>query len=340
MAKKDEELSDKELGSLLSDLSSRADTQPKSAKPSAPRADAQEDDGEDIEAFLKSLEGDDYQAPEPEAQTAVAEKDDPFEAQFAELDAIQPDDLPAKAESAKRGAKKGSKKKQDKKGKKKKKSRRERAAEKKAQKARAKAEKQKAKEQVNAEQSRAKKLLKKTAKAALIALPALLFSWVLGAYLGNLISAGWLIAILSLLLAFGLPLLVVRLTKRGKYVWWTLGLGIAMTLALLAPMPNTTADTLTRYGHWPATALTEVAGWQPDNALVQFNAAASKLLGGVLGSGAAGSGGPRELGTTHTLYGVEPAQPDAPGPSADPEDIPTGAPPPVQPAENIPPAAE
>jgi hypothetical protein len=310
MSEKDEELSEKELNALLNDLASRADGQSGGSAPASGAQDVKADEGgEDIEAFLRSLEDEDPSpAPKP---AATAERNDELDARFAALDNLQPDDLPARTDTPDASdtpAEPDAQAETDEP----KKSRKEKAAEKKAAKARAKEEakqeklrakeeKAKAKQEAAANAPRAKRVAKKVGKWSLMALPMLLFAWIFGAYLGHLISAGWLIAILAILVAVGLPFLVGRLVKRGKVAWWGAGLGLVLTIALIAPMPATAGKTLTQYGHWPAAAVSEVAGWEATNALVRINSIAAEVVGGAINPNDSNLAHATELGTDRAL---------------------------------------
>lgn len=262
--------------------------------------------GEDIEAFLRSLEEADAPDAAPDAAAggsrpvATAQDTSDLDARFAALDDLVPDELPAKQKKEPAKEKKDGKKK---------KSRKERAAEKKAAKKKAKQEKRKAKETAAAEQPAWKRFAKASGMWALMALPMLIFVWILGSFMAHVISAAWLVAFLMIIVAVGLPLLVANLAKRGKVAWWAAGLGVLLTILLVAPMPQTAGNSLTHYGHWPASAVGEVASWQPDNGLANVGAAVSGVLGSALGADASGA---MKLGTMDRLDGsVMPVEPKA-----------------------------
>ena len=269
------------------------------------------DGGEDIEAFLKSLEEADLsELPQSSAPAAAAGASKPvtvatapdtsdLDARFAALDDLVPDELPATqkkaaAEDTKDGEKKLSRK--------------ERAAEKKAAKERAKQEKLDAKAaakqqklDAKAAQPAWKRFTKTSGKVALMSLPMVIFAWILGAFLAHVISAGWLIALLVILVGVGVPLLAAKLSKRGKAAWWAAGLGILLTVVLVVPMPNTVGDTLTRFGYWPTAVVGEVAKWDANNSLNRIGGAVSGALGGALGSQLSD---PIELGGDERLDGT------------------------------------
>lgn len=290
--KEEDELNENELDSLLADLESRA------GGGQSTSASSSEDDDEDLEAFLNRLESEESSS-SPPAKVATKERDD-LDAQFAELDNLAPDDLPAKIDKKGKKDKKKSKKEKSKK-------------DKKSSTAVAKADGEATGDETP---SRGARIAKIGLKWAAFALPVVVLTWVLGAFLANWISAGWLIAIVAMTFALGVPALAKHFAKRGKFSWWAAGLGVALTVALTAPMPQTAGETMTRYGHWPASAVADVAGWEVDNALVQINSSVAGLVGGLLYSGAELA--PNQLGTEHPLEPTDapeasaPDTPDAP----------------------------
>jgi len=257
-------------------------------------------EGEDIEAFLRSLE----EAEVPDVPAGGASKPvttapdtEDLDARFDALNDLVPDELPAKQpEPAVEDKKEG-----------KKKTRKERAAEKKAEKERLKQEKIAAREAAEAATPAWKRALKKGGLWAVMMIPMFVFVWILGAFLAHVISAGWLIALLALIVAIGLPIVVAKVVNRGKIAWWAAGLGIILTAAVVAPMPKVVGTSLTHYGHWPTAVVGEVSGWEADNALANVGAAVARLFGSALGAEASGA---LRLGTDTRLDGsVMPAEP-------------------------------
>src|SRR5690554_2902866 len=302
------------------------------------------DGGEDIEAFLKSLEEADLsdlpssRAPDASKAAAkpVATAPDTTEldARFAALDDLVPDELPATQKKAPADDKKGKKNDGEKK------SRKERAAEKKAAKAAAKQQKLDAKAaarqqklDAKAAQPAWKRFAKASAKVALMSLPMVIFVWILGAFLAHVISAGWLIALLAILVGVGIPLLAATISKRGKATWWAAGLGVLLTVLLVAPMPKTVGSALTHYGYWPTAVVGEIAKWEVDNSLNGIGAAVAGAFGSALGMDVAGamklgtmdrvdgSVMPETPATPPTEAGADSANPDSPQPA--PEAAPT-----------------
>ena len=286
MSENEDELNENELDALLADLESRSGGDGGNAS-----ASTSEDDDEDLEAFLSRLESeeDSKSAASADKKVATDERDEELDAQFAELDNLQPDDLPAKpAETA--PEKKGKKDKKDKKDKKKKK---------------------KSTTEGEAGEEGASKgavVAKVAAKWLVLALPVVALTWVLGAFLAQWVSAGWLIAVVALLVALGIPALVNHFVKKGKFSWWAAGIGLALTVGLTAPMPDQAGEALSRYGHWPASTVADIAGWgTADSTLVGINAGMAELVGGLLHPGQAPVAS--ELGTDHPIDPDEAPEP-------------------------------
>lgn len=280
------------------------------------------DGGEDIEAFLRSLEEADLSdlpssgasdASRPAAKpVATAPDTSDLDARFAALDDLVPDELPATQPKASAKDEKDAKD-----GGGKKKSRKQRAAEKKAAKAAAKQQKLDAKAaarqqklDAKAAQPAWKRFARASGKVALLASPMVIFVWVLGAFMAHVISAGWLIALLAVLVGVGLPLLAASLSKRGKATWWAAGLGVLLTVALVAPMPKSVGATLTHYGYWPTAVVGEIAKWEVDNSLNNIGAAVAGAFGSALGTQASGA---MKLGTMDRVDGS--VMPEAPSTS-------------------------
>ncbi len=309
MSEENEELSEQELNSLLADLESRAGSGGASSGSAASGAD----DDEDLEAFLKRLDAEDSAS--PKADVAEAERDEELDKRFAELDNLQPDDLPARPVETAPSSKKSKKK--------------SKKSKKKSKKTEATPEGDEAAEGAD-KPSVGARLAKATAKFLVLALPVVALVWVLGAFLASWISAGWLIAIVAVVFALAVPAVASRVLKKGKFAWWAAGCGLLLTVALIAPMPHKAGQALARYGHWPASTVSELAGWKVDNGLVQLNSGLAGVIGGILSPGATG---PNELGTEHSLYhpnqprqvsptpqqGTTPQQATTPQPSATPQ---------------------
>ncbi len=289
-------MADNETDALLKDLESRA---------SSPKQSASKDEGgEDIEAFLRSLEGDDYVAPpaapepkSPAVKTKTATSaPEPATPKAAPDAPMQKAEKPAKpdrhAEKAARNA--------------------EKAAEKEA---KAAAKQAKAAEKVAAaEAAKAKKAeamasgeltgpqkVARVAKWSAVVVPLTAAWWLLGAYLSTWVSAGWLVLILATAVVFGLPGALLLGVKKGRYIWWTAGTAALITVGLVAPLPEASSNALMRYGHWPTSALAEVAGLDASSPLMRANAAIGEWVGGWIFPKADDDRIPRKLGTQEPL---------------------------------------
>lgn len=251
----EEELSEEELNSLLSDLEARSE-EGGGAEPGADSTD-----GEDIEAFLKSVE--EEQGGEPD-EVAVAERAESAGPDLSELE--NADELPAKSEGSKPAP----------------------------QKEEADGDEESTSEAEPAEKPETQKkgadaggsdvwpVVWLVAKWTGYSLPVLALWWVFGAFLGQWISAGWLIFVVATAFVVGVPKLLFDFSgQKGKFRWWIAGASVVLTTALIAPMPSIAGKVLTNYGHWPATTVADAAGWD-DSALVDANAAAGEWLGRTL----------------------------------------------------------
>ncbi len=114
------------------------------------------------------------------------------------------------------------------------------------------------------------------------ALPILAFWWVLGAYLAQWITAGWLIAVVATLFVVAIPKAMYDAAdRRGKFRWWIAGASLILTAALVAPVPESAGTVLTHYGHWPATTVVEATGGD-GGMLVDATGAAGEWFGRAL----------------------------------------------------------
>jgi hypothetical protein len=291
MSETESELNDDELDSLLSDLESRADGGSQAASP-----DIDDDEAsEDIEAFLKELEESEASGSNEPVQAKTAERDSELDAKFAELDDLDPSDLPAKTDDAKsaRDPDKSGTSESDDEGEV------------------AKADDSK-KDEASAEGTSKKKFGIAALKVLAVSFPSLLFVWVLGAFLGNWVSAAWLIGIISVSFALAIPFLLRHYVKKGKYMWWAIGSSIALLAALVAPMPGQAGNALQKYGHWPASVVAEVAGWDLDSPIVDATSVVSEQIGSLLPGAAELEG--KQLGTDHDLDVPVAEQPEAAAP--------------------------
>jgi hypothetical protein len=319
MSDQNEDLSPEELDALLRDLQGRAGSGAGTGKGSKVNVD---DDGEDLEAFLRSLEeADDEPAPRRTATATASEKDDPFLAQFAALEAADKtslarqdsrEDKAGKPEMPKESIKAPDEKKPEKKPEKKGKAKAEDDKPGRGEVAEPGTSVDKKKKQDEADKGRGLRRALFIGKWLGLVLPVVLFWWVLGSYLGNWVSAGWLISLVSTLFVFSLPALARHWAKRGRYVYWLAGLSALLLIGLVAPIPQQAGSALSQYGHWPASTVAELAGWPADHSLVRAHGAVGQGLGGLLTTGVVDEA-PRQLGTALPLSGGLSA-PDAPQP--------------------------
>lgn len=261
------ELSDEEYDALLRDLEGRAGD-----SEAAPEMD---DDG-DIDAFLEEIES--QSEAESKTATRTREEDDDLAAQFADLE--EKDEL-AVPEDVDLGEEKKKRKKD--KGKSKKAAREDEA------------------EGAKEDRSRGTKVAIKAGKVALWAIPAVVLWWVLGVYLAQWVSAGWLIAVVSAMAVVGVPMGLRRVVRRGRYRHWLLGTSVVATVALVAPMPNVAGEQMSHYGHWPSSVVAEVTGADADIGLVTRHAAAAGWLGTTIATVEQPNWEARQLGTVVPL---------------------------------------
>lgn len=272
MSENDDELSEDELNSLLADLESRAE------EGDADKRSAELDDGE-LDEFLEGV--DTEQGEEKGAsrgkKVATRERGDEVDERLEGLDETAPDDLPAEAGESASDKKEGG----GEKGK-------------------------KGKEKEREGPHRAWRIAKVALRVLLVLIPVAALVWVLGSFLAEWVSAGWLIAVIGLVVALGLPALVAHLVGKGKFRWWAAGMGLLLTVALTAPMPGQASESLSEYGHWPASTIAELAGLQSDGTLVGLNASVAGAIGGLLDRTAQEQPEAKQLGTEEAI-GVDAA---------------------------------
>ena len=307
---------------LLRDLEKRASAG--GGAKSARGADAPDDD---IEAFLRDLEGDDYSPPpEPKPVKTKAREDDELDARFAKLEAAPDAPLAKTPEKKSREEKKREKEAQKEAKKEAKKEAREAKAD-----AKATTDLQKSDQPSGSGLKRAALVM----KIAAVLIPVGLAWWVVGAYLSAWVSASWLIAIIATLFVLGLPLGVKILAKRGRYVWWAAGLSALLTVGLVVPLTAAAGQALQRYGHWPATAIADALGASSDHVLVKAATSLSSFAGRMVHPTPEAEPA-RKLGTELPLEGQPTPPPVQPDPTQ-PVPQPAPAQPPVQPAPAQPP---
>ena len=322
---------------------SKAAPQTKGNPPTGTAGPAPSDEVEDIDAFLASLEADDDGPPAstPRARdSSGGEKEDPLAAEFAALMASgaleepPPEEVkpPSRreqraekkeAERAEKEAKKEAAK-AEKEAKRQEKKPEDSGLSRKERREAKKEERAAEKEARAAERARKREERPRSKEVLLIALqwfgwllPAFTLWWVLGAYLGQWISAGWLIFLVSTMFVFTLPLYLKKLIKRGAYKVWLAGFSLLATVALIAPLPNLAGQSMTEYGHWPSSAIAEVAGANPNAGFVRAHASLTGWIGGLVATVDGPNWGARQLGTVYALGYERPQRPEQPTPPSD-----------------------
>lgn len=250
---------------LLADLESRA-----SRSDGASEVEASDD--EDLEAFLARLEDD--EGPSVDVATSEA-KDAELAAQFAQLEDA-PDapmvESSGRSEADSKGADKTSSK-----------SKKSSDKESKEEKGKIQA--------VERGESDVLRRIGQVLKWSFYVVPALLGVWLVGAFLGQWVSAGWLIFAVATVAVFGIPLGFWVATGRGGFGVWLGGVSLVSVVGLCAGLPLQSGDVLVKYGHWPASTVAEVSGLSTDHGMVRANAWFSGLLGAELAKLKGGEGG-------------------------------------------------
>lgn len=265
----DEEMSDEELDSLISDLESRDGG-------SGELSGGGEVPEEEIDDFLKELE--DEEGGGGEVETAVSEEPETdVGPDLSELEGA--DELPVEAEESAPAA--------------------EEVEEPSEEPKKSKKASQESSEDEKAEpsESEAWRYAWIGVKWTGFVLPVLSLWWLLGAYLGQWVSAGWLIFLMSAMFVFGLPKLAYDAADhRGRYRWWLAGMALVFTVALTAPISGIAGEVLAGYGHWPGTVLTEVFG--TDLGIGRLTGALGEYLGTQFAPGISEAATQVDLGST------------------------------------------
>ena len=282
---KDQDLDEQQAtDALLSSLNARADAAPARDTPQQ----EEEEGGEDIEAFLAELE--DGAAQRAGSDVPAAEPD-PFADAFAELDELHGDEveqeLAAKYEApepvappAPREATPAPTLPQP--GELEEPEEQESAAQAAPEEADPAGKKKKKKKKVavvESQQAPSIGIVLGTLKWTFLLLPVMLLWWVVGAFLGTWISTGWIIALIATSIAFVLPLVLWLVTKRGRWVYWASALGVVALMGILAPFPGAAGEKIAHYGHWPATTVAQLAGWEADHMVPAIGAFGGQFLG-------------------------------------------------------------
>lgn len=233
----DDDMSDEELDSLIDDLDAGEASGDVAAGDGVPE--------EEIDDFLAELEGEESgNGGSPKTEQAVADPEPEVDADLSGLEGM--DDLPVQSDDG--------------------------GTPDKAEQTKAPADTEteesgEASESTSSESGfswkRAGEYAWITAKWSAYVVPTLVFWWLLGAYLRQWVTAGWLTFLMTTGATFGLPKLGYDLSgKRGRYRWWLAGMALLLTVALTAPLLGTAGTVLAEYGGWPGLAVEEVFGSQ------------------------------------------------------------------------------
>ncbi len=270
----EEEMTEAESAAFLRDLESRSKSKAKAAV---------EDDGEDVEAFLKRLEADEAKASAKSSAPKTKVKD-PFEDEFAALKEAPVAEMVKTPEPEQ---KKDDKAKADK-GK----------------------DDKKAKKDVRSVERGSSDGLKRAGqilKWITVLVPALVAIWLVGAFVAQWVSAGWLVALVALVGVLGVPGALRVATNRGGFAWWLAGFSIFACVGLTVPMTTTASSVVVHYGHWPASVLASAAGWDANHFTVRASQWTSEKLAGLVAPEVVGVG--LRLGTEVPVIAPEPVPP-------------------------------
>lgn len=122
-----------------------------------------------------------------------------------------------------------------------------------------------------------------TVKWTAYSVPTVALCWLIGAYMGRWITAGWLLGLVSVLASVGVPLLVYdAVGRRGQKRWWLAGSGVLLTAVLVAPMPESAGNALAHHGYWPGQMADEIA-LSDNNVVSRASSTLSRTTAGWLG---------------------------------------------------------
>ncbi len=122
-----------------------------------------------------------------------------------------------------------------------------------------------------------------TVKWTAYSVPTVVLCWLIGAYMGRWITAGWLLGLVSVLASVGVPLLVYdAVGRRGRKRWWLAGSGVLLSALLVAPMPESAGNALAHHGYWPGQMVDEIA-LSENNVVSRASSTLSRTAAGWLG---------------------------------------------------------
>lgn len=140
--------------------------------------------------------------------------------------------------------------------------------------------------------------------------PIFIGTWLFGSLIGSWIATSWILAIVALLVVI-LPGLILRLiVKKGRFSWWISGLALVGILATGFALPTLTAESIVRHGHWILTSIITPLGASPDNFATRTLNTFDRWIAGTIGSPSPDVF-PSSLGTSNPL-GSTPTPPEPP----------------------------
>ncbi len=264
-----DEMTEAESAAFLRDLESRSKSKP---------AAAVEDDGEDVEDFLKRLEAGEAKSAKPKTKVK-----DPIEDEFAGLKEAPAANIVKAPEPEKKETKEKAKKGKD----------------------------------VRAVERGSSDGLKRAGqilKWIVVLLPTFVAIWLVGAFVAQWISAGWLVALVALVGVLGIPAAVRVATQKGGFAWWLAAFSTLACVGLTVPMTKTASGVVISYGHWPASVFASAVGWDVDHFTVRGSQWVSSKLAGLVEPEVVGAG--LRLGTEVPLVPPEPVVPDPNAPAS------------------------
>lgn len=144
-------------------------------------------------------------------------------------------------------------------------------------------------------------------KWVVVLVPALVAIWLVGAFVAQWVSAGWLVALVALVGVLGIPGALRGATSKGGFAWWLAGFSIFACVGLTVPMTTTASSVVVHYGHWPASVLASAAGWDANHFTVRASQWMSDKLAGLVAPEVVGVG--LRLGTEVPVVAPEPVPP-------------------------------
>lgn len=132
---------------------------------------------------------------------------------------------------------------------------------------------------VETQRSAGFKIAMGTLKWSAIFTPVIIAIWLAGAFLSAWLETGWLIFALAALPMLIVPLIPKIGLKRGKWWHWAVPFSLLTLTGLIAPWPATAGRQMSHYGHWPSSAVGQLADFQADGAFVRSHAFLTEVIG-------------------------------------------------------------